>query len=115
MEQEELFVPSFSGVFSISYRLEMYDASIDWAGKVYGPMNLPTYDEPFKREESSPWFTLQNLQFNKRFNSQLSSYIAVKNIIDYTQESPIIDLKIHLEMTLIRLMLMVLCKEEDLF
>ena len=91
VEQEELFVPSFSGVFSISYRLEMYDASIDWAGKVYGPMNLPTYDEPFKREESSPWFTLQNLQFNKRFNNQLSSYFAIKNIINYTQESPIID------------------------
>ena len=91
MEKEELFVPSFSGIFSISYRLEIHDASIDWAGKVYGPMNLPTYEEPFKREENSPWFTLQHLQFNKRFNSQLSTYIGVKNILDYTQESPIID------------------------
>lgn len=91
LEQEELFVPSFSGVFSISYQLKLHDASIDWTGKVYGPMNLPTYDEPFKREENSPWFSLQHLQFNKKFNSQLSSYIAIKNIIDYTQESPIID------------------------
>ena len=34
---------------------------------------------------------ITNLQFNKRFNNQLSSYIAIKNIINYTQESPIID------------------------
>ena len=91
VEQEELFAPSFTGVFSISYQIEMHDASIDWAGKVYGPMNLPTYDEPFRRRENSPWFTLQHLQLNKKFNSQLSTYIGVKNILDYTQESPIID------------------------
>ena len=91
VEEEELFAPSFSGVFSVSYQLEKQDASIDWTRKVYGPMNLPTYDEPFNRAETSPWFTLQHLQLNKRFNSQLSTYFGVKNIFDYTQDSPLID------------------------
>ena len=91
LEEHELFVPSFSGVFSISCQLEKLEASIDWTGKVYGPMNLPTYDEPFSRPETSPWFTLQHFQFNKRFNSQLSSYFGVKNIFDYTQDSPLIN------------------------
>ena len=54
-------------------------------------MNLPTYDEPFNRAENSPWFTLQHLQLNNRFNSQLSTYFGVKNIFDYTQDSPLID------------------------
>ena len=54
-------------------------------------MNLPTYDETYNRAESSPWFTLQHLQLNKSFNSQLSSFFGVKNIFDYTQESPIIN------------------------
>ena len=91
VEKEELFAPSFSGIFSISCQFEKYDTSIDWTGKVYGPMNLPTYEEPFKREETSPWFTLQHLQLNKRFNNQLSTYIGIKNIFDYTQDSPLID------------------------
>ena len=54
-------------------------------------MNLPTYDEPFNRAEKSPWFTLQHLQIHKRFNNQLSTYFGVKNIFDYTQDSPLID------------------------
>ena len=91
VQEEELFAPSFSGVFSVSYQLAKHDASIDWTGKVYGPMNLPTYDEPFNRAEISPWFTLQHLQLNKRFNGQLSAYFGVKNIFDYTQDSPLID------------------------
>ena len=91
VEEEELFAPYFSGVFSLSYQLEKQDASIDWTGKVSGPMNLPTYDEPFNRAATSPWFTLQHLQLNKRFNSQLSSYFGIKNIFDYTQDSPLID------------------------
>ena len=69
----------------------MYYLSIDWTGKVYGPMNLPTYDEPFNREEKITWFTLQHLQFNKKFVSQFSTYIGIKNIFDYTQDSPLID------------------------
>ena len=91
VEEEELFAPSFSGVFSMSYQLEKHNVSIDWTGKVYGPMNLPSYDEPFNRAETSPWFTLQHLQLNKMFNSQLSSYFGVKNIFDYTQDSPLVD------------------------
>ena len=91
VEEEELFAPSFSGVFSMSYQLENHNVSIDWTGKVYGPMNLPSYDEPFNRAETSPWFTLQHLQLKKMFNSQLSSYFGVKNIFDYTQDSPLVD------------------------
>ena len=91
VKELELLTPSFSGVFSMSYELAKYNASINLTGKVYGPMNLPTYDKPFNRAETSPWFTLQHLQLNKRFNSKLSAYFGVKNIFDYTQESPLID------------------------
>ena len=91
MEEKELFVPSFSGVFSLSYQLNKYDASIDWAGKVYGPMSLPTYAKPFNRADKSPWFTLQHLQLNKKLNGKLSTYFSVKNIFNYTQDSPLID------------------------
>lgn len=90
-KEEELFVPTFSGVFSVSYALNKYDATIDWTGKVTGPMNLPTYPAPFSRDEVSPCFALQHLQLNKRFSSQFSAYLGVKNLFDYTQDSPLID------------------------
>ena len=90
IEEKELFAPSFSGVFSLSYQLDKYDVSIDWTGKVYGPMRLPTYNKPFNRADKSPWFTLQHLQLNKKLNGQLSIYSSVKNIFNYTQESPLI-------------------------
>ena len=64
LEKHELFVPSFSGVFSISCQLEKLEASIDWTGKVYGPMNLPTYDEPFSME-TSPWFTFYTFSLTR--------------------------------------------------
>ena len=46
---------------------------------------------PLKEKKVHLGLHYKNLQFNKRFNNQLSSYIAIKNIINYTQESPIID------------------------
>lgn len=89
--EEEVFAPKFSGVFSVSYALDKHDATIDWTGKITGPMNLPTYPEPFSRAEISPWFALQHVQLNKKFNSQFSAYGGVKNIFDYTQDTPLVD------------------------
>jgi outer membrane receptor for ferrienterochelin and colicins len=90
-KEEELFAPSFSGVFSLSYRLDRLDASIDWTGKVVGPMHLPSYEAPFSRPEESPWFSLQHLQLNKTFSERVSAYVGVKNLFNYTQDSPLID------------------------
>ena len=41
--EDELFVPSFTGVFSLSYNWDKINTSIDWTAKVIGPMSLPTF------------------------------------------------------------------------
>jgi outer membrane receptor for ferrienterochelin and colicins len=87
----ELFAPGFAGVFSVSYNIKKYDVSIDYTGKVVGPMHLPTYEEPFSRPERSGWFSLQNIQVTKKARKGFELYFGAKNILDYTQDSPLID------------------------
>ena len=90
-KQEELFVPTVSSVFSMSYTFEKLNTTVDWTGKLTGPMSLPTFPEPFERAEESPWFSQHQLQIRKKFNQNLSAYLGVKNVFNYTQESPLID------------------------
>ena len=87
--ENELFVPVFSSVFSIGYSLK--NISIDWVGNITGSMDLPTFDPPFERTEQSPLFSQHNLQLKKQFNSNFYMYLGVKNIFNYTQDTPLID------------------------
>lgn len=91
VKEEELFVPSFTGVFSLGYNWDKINTSIDWTAKVIGPMNLPTYPEPFERAEVSPWFSQHHLQIRKTFSDNFSAYLGVKNVFNYTQETPLVD------------------------
>ena len=89
--EDELFAPSFSGVFSLSYKWNTINTSMDWTAKVTGPMFLPTFPKPFERAEVSPWFSQHHLQIKKVFSEKLSAYIGVKNVFNNTQDSPLID------------------------
>ena len=87
-----LFAPNFSGVFSISYEFEKVHTIIDYTGNVIGEMHLPTFDAPFERPDTSPWYSVQNVQVTKEVNKSFSFYVAVKNVLNYTQRySPIVD------------------------
>ena len=48
-----------------------------------GPMQLPTYEEEFARDEISPWYTLQHLKVEKRFTNKISAYIGVRNLFNF--------------------------------
>ena len=89
--EDELFAPSFTGVFSLSYNLDKINTSMDWTAKVTGPMSLPSFPYPFERAEESPWFSQHHLQIKKVFSESLTAFMGVKNIFNYTQESPLVD------------------------
>ena len=91
IKEKELFVPSFTGVFSLSYNWDKINTSLDLTSKVTGPMPLPTFPYPFDRAETSPWFSQHHIQIKKTFSENLSAYFGVKNIFNYTQESPLVD------------------------
>jgi outer membrane receptor for ferrienterochelin and colicins len=76
----------FSGTFAATYRIPEWELSIDYTGTVYGPMRLPVFaNDP--RPEFSPLFSLQNIQFTKKFGNDglpLEIYAGVKNLLNYT-------------------------------
>ncbi len=92
IKEKELFAPSFSGNTSLSYQFQ-HDFDLSWIAKIVGPMELPTYPEPFNRAEKSPWFSQHHLQLKKVFSESFNVYVGVKNVFNYTQPSPLVDWK----------------------
>ncbi|MFT5822019.1 MAG: outer membrane receptor for ferrienterochelin and colicins [Crocinitomix sp.] len=91
-KETQVFAPKFSGVFSVSYDLKKVGLKLNYTGKVMGRQRLPQFGEEFGKPDYSDWFTLQNFQITKTFKSKLfSCFVGVKNIFNYTQESPLID------------------------
>ena len=62
----QLFAPNFSGTYAISYSLPKTGLSIDWTGRVNGPMHLPVVPNDY-RPEKSPLYCIMNLQLTKTF------------------------------------------------
>ena len=83
VKTQQLLTESFSGVWSISYRFEN-NFTIDYTGNVYGPMRLPLLGENDVRAEKSPWFSIQNIQFSKKFSNSWEVYGGVKNLLNFT-------------------------------
>lgn len=90
IKEKQLFTPAFSGTFVVGYKFRKLKLSVDYTGRIMGPQKLPHYEASFNRPESSPWFTIQNVQITKEIKS-FSLYAGVKNIFNWTQSSPLID------------------------
>lgn len=85
------FTPSFQSTFSLSYTHEPWHLTIDYSGKIVGPMKMPEYEPPFERPQYSPWFSEQNLQLSKNFGKSLSMKLGIRNLLNYRQASPLIN------------------------
>lgn len=77
----QLFAPSWSGNFLISYTLP-HAITIDLTGTFTGPMRLPIQPNDY-RPEYSPWFSLANVQFSKKFSKGIELYAGAKNIFNF--------------------------------
>lgn len=85
------FAPRWSGTFVIGYHFRRWGLNADYTGKIVGPQDLPIYDAPFNRDEVSPWYSIQNVQLTKSVWKHVEIYGGVKNLLNWTQESPLID------------------------
>jgi len=90
-KEQQVFTPAFSGTYGLSYEIKKIGLTINYNGKVMGPQHLPTFPEPFSRPEISPWFSIQNFQITKTFKHNFEIYAGIKNLLNYTQPSPLID------------------------
>ncbi|MFN4234684.1 MAG: TonB-dependent receptor [Bacteroidia bacterium] len=87
----QLFAPIFSAVYSFSYKINSANINIDVTGRITGPIHLPEFPAPFDRPTVSEWFNQTNIQLTKIISKKIELYVGVKNLFDYTQESPLID------------------------
>ncbi|WP_299672362.1 TonB-dependent receptor [uncultured Polaribacter sp.] len=83
IKTRQLLTESFSGVWSISYKFNA-NLTIDYTGNLYGPMRLPLISATDPRAPNSPWFSIQNIQFTKKFTNSWEVYAGVKNLLNFT-------------------------------
>ncbi|ARV07309.1 TonB-dependent receptor [Polaribacter sp. SA4-10] len=83
IKTRQILTESFSGVWSISYRFNN-DLTIDYTGNLYGPMRLPLLGLNDKRDEFSPWYSIQNIQLSKKYTNTWEIYGGVKNLLNFT-------------------------------
>jgi outer membrane receptor for ferrienterochelin and colicins len=82
-------VPPFVANFYLSYTFPAPQISIDWTGNLVSPMKLTTVPDDF-RADHSPWFTIQNIQFTKKFNKGIELYLGIKNLFNFVQKEPLL-------------------------
>jgi outer membrane receptor for ferrienterochelin and colicins len=85
----QLFAPVFSGTYSLSYTISKADLTIDFTGRVNGPMHLPVVPNDY-RPAQSPWYTLANIQLTKVFSNGLEVYGGAKNIFNFIPDDPLL-------------------------
>lgn len=88
---QQVFAPRLSGVVAASWEFARPRVALHLTGNVVGPQQLPTYAPPFERPERSPWYSLLNLQLTYEPNGSCQLYGGVKNLLNWTQPSPLID------------------------
>lgn len=80
----QLLTERFSGVWTVAYQIPKTTVTIDYTGNCYSPMLLPLLGELDNRPGSSPWYSIQNIQFTKMCKSKVELYGGIKNILNFT-------------------------------
>lgn len=89
--EQQLFAPKVSGTYAISYALDRIGMTFDITGRFNGPMKLPVGDPAFDhRPDSSPWFTILNVQAAKTFTSGFEVYGGIKNVLNFVPKDPLL-------------------------
>lgn len=90
-KENQLFTPNIYGTFNLTYNLWKGKTTINYSGRVVGPQLLPEFPAPNSRATVSEPYALQNIQVTQKFKNNWEAYVAVKNLFNYTQDSPLID------------------------
>ncbi|MFN1834730.1 TonB-dependent receptor [Balneola sp. MJW-20] len=82
-----IFAPDYTAVFNLSYTIRSASLTLDYTGRLNGPMKLPEY-QGFS--DISPVYTEQNIKISRSFANGLNLYASVNNLFNYTQPNPIL-------------------------
>ena len=82
-KERQLFTETFSGTWTISYKLPGIPVEVDYTGFVSSPMRLPLLGPLDPRDEYSPWYSIQNIQFVYRKRRNMEIYGGIKNLLNF--------------------------------
>ncbi|QHT67968.1 TonB-dependent receptor [Rhodocytophaga rosea] len=88
LKERQVFTPRLSGTFVVGYQFKKANISVDYTGRVMGPQRLPVFEN---RPTQSPWYSIQNVQITKEWKKAFQLYGGIKNIWNFTQDSPLIN------------------------
>jgi len=84
VKERPYFTERFAGAWTISYLHQRFPISVDYTGNFYSPMRLPLLGPLDPRSDTSPWWSIQNIQFTYRKDQRWEFFIGVKNLLNWT-------------------------------
>lgn len=84
IRERQILTESFTGTWNLSYTFRSLDLTVDYTGNLYGPMRLPLLGDLDPRQEFSPTWSIQNIQFTYKGWEGFEMYGGVKNLLDWT-------------------------------
>ncbi|MFH6602835.1 TonB-dependent receptor domain-containing protein [Maribacter algicola] len=84
ISQRQILTEGYTGTWNLGYDLKNLHLAIDYTGNLYGPMRLPTLGEKDPRDEYSPVWSIQNIQFTYKGLKNFEVYSGIKNLLDWT-------------------------------
>ena len=79
-----ILTEKYSATWGITYDIPKWFLSIDYTGNLYGPMRLPLLGDLDPRDEYSPIWSIQNIQFTYKKFKNFELYGGVKNLLNWT-------------------------------
>ncbi len=84
VSERQILTESFTGTWNFSYDFRRIKLSVDYTGNLYGPMRLPILGENDPRQEFSPTWSIQNIQFTYKGIKDFEFYGGIKNLLNWT-------------------------------
>lgn len=84
LKQQQILTEEYSATWSVSYQIRPWELEVDYTGSLYGPMRLPLLSDLDPRQEYSPTWSIQNIQFTYKGLENFEIYGGIKNLLDWT-------------------------------
>lgn len=84
IKERQILTERFTGTWAASYKNYKYNVTVDYTGNIYGSMRLPLLSDLDPRNEYSPVWSIQNIQFTYDGVDNLEIYAGIKNLLNWT-------------------------------
>lgn len=84
VKTQQMLTEKVTATWLVSYKIRPWSLALDYTGNLYGPMSLPLVSDLDPRSNTSPWWSIQNIQLTYDGFKNFEIYGGIKNILDWT-------------------------------